>query len=86
MTVQLRPEVESQLEQEARESGQSLDDLFASIADEYLRRRAIERAEDEEDLRVGLEVLATSDPSQRLTTEQVMADLGLSHKEVEHAR
>lgn len=86
MTVQLRPELEEKLAHEARESGQSLDELFASIAAEWLRKRELERREDEEDVREALEVLRDSKPEERLTTEQVMAELGVTREEIELAR
>lgn len=86
MTVQLPPETEEQLALEARESGRTLDELFASIADEWLRRRALERAEDEEDIREAREILRTTRPEDWLTTEQVMAELGITREEIERAR
>ena len=86
MTVRLQPEIEEKLAQEARERGQSLDELWASIASEWLRKRDLERREDEEDIKHALEVLRTSNPAERLTSEQVMAELGITREEVDNAR
>lgn len=86
MTVQLPPETEERLALEARESGRTLDELFVSIAEEWLRRRALERAEDEEDIREAQEVLRNTRPEDWLTTEQVMAELGITREEIERAR
>ncbi len=86
MTVQLQPEIEEKLAQEARESGQSLDELLAFIANEWLRGRELERREDEDDVREALEVLRLENPGERLTSEQVMAELGITREEIERAR
>ena len=77
MTVQLQPEIEEKLAHEARQSGQSLDELFASIAAEWLRKRELQRREDEEDVREALEVLRTENPSERVSWEQLKSELNL---------
>jgi len=51
-----------------------------------LRKPELERREDEEDVREALEVLRTSNPAERLTSEQVMAELGITREEVDNAR
>lgn len=77
MTIQLRPEIEAKLAQEARESGQSLDELFASITSEWLRKRELERREDEDDIREALEVLRYDKPEERVSWEQLKRELNL---------
>lgn len=77
MTIQLRPEIEAKLAQEARDIGQSLDELFASIAGEWLRRRELQRREDEDDVREALEVLRSSKPEERVSWEQLKRELNL---------
>lgn len=86
MTVRLQPEIEEKLAQEARERGQSLDELCASIASEWLRKRELERREDEENVREALEVLRHDKPEERLTLEQVMVELGITREEIDRAR
>lgn len=86
MTIQLRPEIEEKLAQEARESGRTLDELLAFIANEWLRGRELERREDEDDIREALEVLRTEKPEERLTLEQMMAELGITREEINCAR
>lgn len=85
MTVQLRPDIEQKLALEARDSGQTLDELFALIADEWLRRRALERREDEEDIREAQEIMRNTRPEDWRTMEQVMAELSITQEEVDNA-
>ncbi len=77
MTVRLQPEIEEKLAQEARERGQSLDELWSSIANEWLRKRELERREDEEDVREALEILRTEDPAERASWAQLKSELNL---------
>lgn len=86
MTVQLQPELEEKLAHEARESGRPLDELFAFIAAEWLHGRELERHDNEDDVRQALEVLRTANPAERFTSEQVMAELGITREEIEFAR